>query len=118
LKEQNVVSIVPFIIYIHFYGKHPQRQHWLISMKQAINTESRKPCYIQRIKHKKVKFGVRYDVSSIKKRILELDTMYQAPNEDFSYFCAARKGQKENFRASDLSAVFWPGTMRLLPMRC
>ena len=38
---------------------------------------------IQRIKHKKVKFGVRYDVSSIKKRNLELDTMYQAQKKEF-----------------------------------
>ena len=69
---------------------------------------------IQRIKHKKRNFGVRYDVSSAKKGILELDTTYQAPKrgfrgqiqrikhkkEDFSYFRVARKDQMEIFRAS------------------
>ena len=33
---------------------------------------------IQRIKHKKEDFGVRYNVSSTKKRNLGLDTTYQA----------------------------------------
>ena len=38
---------------------------------------------IQRIKHKKEKFGVRYNVSSTKKRNLELDTTYQAQKRGF-----------------------------------
>ena len=56
--------------------------------------------WIQRIKHKKEEFGVRYDVSSTKKGILELDTTYQAQKRGFSYFRVARKGQKEIFHAS------------------
>ena len=55
---------------------------------------------IRRIKHKKEDFGVRYNVSSAKKRILELDTTYQALKKEFSCFRVAQKGQMEVFHAS------------------
>jgi len=35
------------------------------------------------MKHQKENFGIRYNVSSAKKRILELDTTYQAQKRGF-----------------------------------
>ena len=47
-----------------------------------------------------MKFGVRYNVSSIQKRIFILPRGAERPNGGFSCFRVAQKGQKEIFHAS------------------
>ena len=52
------------------------------------------------MKRQKEEFGVRYDVSSTKKRNFVLPRGAERPKRDFSCFCATRKDQMKVFRAS------------------
>ena len=52
------------------------------------------------MEHQNEEIRVTYNVSSAKKRNLELDTMYQALKRGFSYFRVAQKDQMEDFHAS------------------